>query len=1597
MEVKDENHIWPVTSTSVIDLDTDRFNFTQLQSAFDRKIQIASRSDPIPTPASSSSDLFHLHTFTLEINIVPPPPTLRYYRRQDEENPLFKKFTTLKDAVMSACGPLEPISLASGSRLVRSPRTSVSAHRRQIPSVDLFLPNSTGSKDQFVSLPPFLPNLGAEYFIASKAWDTQNWLHAALSLDPEEPATRKQLYKGKQLIFLHSTIKLCWVPDDDDADLKMLLEIKVHLDLDLAPLPSLGHDLFGLILHSLIPSPTSQTFRSEAEARAFGLRHFYDALEAAPDIPIDSNVRRFQPKGMTAKLLPFQTRTVARLLQQEKHGIPAKDPGQWILLHLGEHRYAYRRISGDLIKLGPRDRKGKGRQVATLTQEDCAALPVRIDLEDVKGTMLCEEMGLGKTVEAIALTLLNRHPASTPYETPIKKKREASTIDLAAGVPVDDDGFAQWLANEHKAFETRVLWDEQAQLSIAEVATTLIVTPPSLLKQWVSEIQRHAPTLRVCVYDGWRALQKSVEKMQAATIKQRAAKKRKRTERFRTKTAQKYRRLNGGPVKSESLKSESESDESDSEDSLLDMTQREFLNYVRAHDVVITTYLDVAKDLDVARPPPQRSRRATTDYQIRSRPRSPLVMVQWWRVVMDEVQLQSDKSNAANMVSLIPRTLSLAVSGTPARADIKDLLGSLKFLRVPVLPYNPYLWHRLQQSSMRSSFDGLFKALAVRTTKKQVAGEFNLPHQSRLVVPIELSEIERHYYNDTLQRQRVLLGLRDFEGSVIRPDDWALDRAAFRSALMNLRQICTHIQVGASTGTRNEQRLFLGRELMTMTEALEKMQNDHTQEFILDSRQQMRAMIHKAQLVMAQEDDPLKLNNAQLLYHRVRDRVTSQVQPIREHLYKLLGHNDDLKVDDTDDTPERQLSQQERDKVAQIQHTRQSIREMLIILHQSWFFEGDVHHQAGRENEEVECYAEADRTRKEILARALAIGNRAVEQMQVSLNKHPALKSVDELKTDDVKRKGGFLTNDTVSQANELLQIMNDNAELLYHWRKKVISTLSSPIEQDLADMPGIGEGQNVERPEEEFYAQALQAQGEAEAYLAAYAAALADRKEFMLEERSLLATHDARVTKKRITKAAQNAMEDVDIAADAPNEVAEQLAELMQERQAFRDARVEKDCQRPLKALLIALNSVVHGQNARMETVIASGMASMLREYISRQSEYVDSLNKELDLFRKTFNRRVTYFAALQEISDSVAAPEYKDLAVEIREAQNRINEQELKLARLTTRGRFLQYLGTRDKTEDEIRDDCIICMGSSDDTHAVLLGCGHFFCVSCFKEYRRSQNGRICPNCRVAIDDRQITRVKLAQRGTVEETTPVGASTLEEVLEETEARVDIEEIERQRRLADLGRLRTLDTDKRRDIALFDMMGEYGSKINFLIKHLLWYKSRDPSTRHVIFSNWSDSLNIVMRALETNGITFISFDQGGRAKDIVDTFQKDTSISVFLLHAERESSGLTLTSCSVVHLLEPVLKHSFELQAIGRVDRLGQDKETTVFCYATNETVESRILVQGVRNGTSIYLSEEEAGDDVVAEMPNVVSAAHKGGDLANEGDEESLLGLIL
>jgi hypothetical protein len=52
---------------------------------------------------------------------------------------------------------------------------------------------------------------------------------------------------------------------------------------------------------------------------------------------------------------------------------------------------------------------------------------------------------------------------------------------------------------------------------------------------------------------------------------------------------------------------------------------------------------------------------------------------------------------------------------------------------------------------------------------------------------------------------------------------------------------------------------------------------------------------------------------------------------------------------------------------------------------------------------------------------------------------------------------------------------------------------------------------------------------------------------------------------------------------------------------------------------------------------------------------------------------------------------------------------------------------------------------------------------------------------------------------------------------------------------------------------------------------------------------------SVVIQALKANGISFVALDKGGKqAGDMVEQFHKDESITVFLLHAERERYVLT-------------------------------------------------------------------------------------------------------
>ena len=86
---------------------------------------------------------------------------------------------------------------------------------------------------------------------------------------------------------------------------------------------------------------------------------------------------------------------------------------------------------------------------------------------------------------------------------------------------------------------------------------------------------------------------------------------------------------------------------------------------------------------------------------------------------------------------------------------------------------------------------------------------------------------------------------------------------------------------------------------------------------------------------------------------------------------------------------------------------------------------------------------------------------------------------------------------------------MNGQCALLWEWRTTIISLLTQKLSPGEAEADG------------EEYQRTLDNQGEAETYLQSYTAILADRRQALVNERTLLAAHDQREKKFRHTKAA--------------------------------------------------------------------------------------------------------------------------------------------------------------------------------------------------------------------------------------------------------------------------------------------------------------------------------------------------------------------------------------------------------------------------------------------------------------------------------------------
>ena len=146
-----------------------------------------------------------------------------------------------------------------------------------------------------------------------------------------------------------------------------------------------------------------------------------------------------------------------------------------------------------------------------------------------------------------------------------------------------------------------------------------------------------------------------------------------------------------------------------------------------------------------------------------------------------------------------------------------------------------------------------------------------------------------------------------------------------------------------------------------------------------------------------------------------------------------------------------------------------------------------------------------------------------------------------------------------------------------------------------------------------------------------------------------------------------------------------------------------------------------------------------------------------------------------------------------------------------------------------------------------------------------------------------------------------------------------------------------------------------------------------------VIFSSWTKALELLALALEDAGIGCAAFLGGGAQRTAaLATFREQEGCHCLLMCMRSSShsghAGLTLTEASHVFLLEPTLNFGAEQQAVGRINRIGQELQPCVERLVIEGTVEESIIamvarkqrLEGAGGGGASSSSAAAGGEDL-------------------------------
>ena len=142
---------------------------------------------------------------------------------------------------------------------------------------------------------------------------------------------------------------------------------------------------------------------------------------------------------------------------------------------------------------------------------------------------------------------------------------------------------------------------------------------------------------------------------------------------------------------------------------------------------------------------------------------------------------------------------------------------------------------------------------------------------------------------------------------------------------------------------------------------------------------------------------------------------------------------------------------------------------------------------------------------------------------------------------------------------------------------------------------------------------------------------------------------------------------------------------------------------------------------------------------------------------------------------------------------------------------------------------------------------------------------------------------------------------------------------------------------------------------------------------RVLVFSQFVEMLQVLVPMLGERGLKFSYLDGSTKNRgQVVQQFQENDDIPVFLISLKAGGVGLNLTAADTVIHVDPWWNPAVESQATDRAHRIGQTRVVTAYKLITRNTVEEKILALQNRKREameSIVDGQVEAGESGLTE----------------------------